>query len=121
MITALMVKPGEQPCVVNLCTDTDFLNAVVSVGGIVMCTAAMYSIEKDIVAIFAYDGAMAGLRGNRRIGKRILAGAFYIARVKGDHLCSLTPNDIAKYALRFQTIEEYSDQKVLDAWIDEPF
>lgn len=120
-MTALMVKPGEKPCVVDLCGDTDFLNAVVSIGATIMCTAAVHPVKKDIVAIYAWDGVMAGLRGNRKIGKRIMAGTFYIARVQDGHLCSLTQKDVTKYALRFQEIEEYSDEMVMDSWLDEDF
>ena len=119
MVTALMVKPGEKPCEVSLCDDPAFLNAVVSVGAIVMCTAAVLPIEKDVVAIYAWDGVVAGLQGNRKVGKRILAGIFYIVRVQDDHLRSLSSKDIAKYTLKFQKAEEYSDDEVMDSWFDD--
>lgn len=119
MVTALMVKPGEKPCVVDLCSDTEFLNAVVSIGAVVMCTAAVLPIEKDVVAIYAWDGVMAGLLGNRKIGKRIVAGTFYVVRIVNDALCSLTDEEIERFRYRFRKIREYDDQEVMDSWFDD--
>lgn len=119
VVTALMVKPGEQPCVVSLVDDTDFLNAAVSVGAMLMCTAAVLPIEKDVVAIYAWDGIMSGLKGNRKIGKRIIAGTFYIVRIVGDELRSLTNDDVEKYCYRFWKIRSYDDQEVMDSWLDD--
>ena len=81
MIDALVVKPGEQACVTAVLDDTDYLNALVSIGATLMCTAAVLPIEKDVVAIYAWEGVMAGLKGNRKIGKRIVAGTFYVSFV----------------------------------------
>ena len=119
MIDALMVKPGEQAYVTALLDDTDYLNALVSIGATLMCSAAVLSIEKDVVAIYAWEGVMAGLKGNRKIGKRIIAGTFYIVRVVGGRLCSLTEDDIAMYSYRFRRIRQYSDSEVMDSWFDD--
>ena len=119
MIKALMVKPREKPCVVSLVDDGDYLNAVVSIGATLMCSAAVLPIEKDVVAIYAWEGVMAGLKGNRKIGKRIVAGTFYVVRVVGGRLCSLTEDDIAKYSYRFRKIQQYSDSEVMDSWFDD--
>ena len=118
MVTALMVKPGEQPCVVSLVDDGDYLNAAVSIGATLMCTAAVLPIEKNVVAIYAWDGVMAGLRGNRKVGKRIIAGTFYIVRIVGEELRSLTEEEIARFSYRFRMIREYSDTQVMDSWFD---
>ena len=118
MVTALMVKPGEKPCVVRLQDDRDFLNAAVSIGAVLMCTAAVLPIEKDIVAIYAWDGIMAGLRGNRKVGKRIIAGTFYVVRIVGGELQSLTEEELEKFNYRFRRIRDYDDDEVIDSWFD---
>lgn len=118
MVTALMVKPGEKPCVAPLIDDSCFLDAMVSVGATLMCSAAVLPIEKDIVAIYAWDGVMAGLKGNRKIGKRIVAGVFYVVRIVDGQLRSLTADELSKYSYRFRTIREYSDKEVMDSWFD---
>ena len=84
-----------------------------------MCTAAVLPIEKDIVAIYAWDGVMAGLKGNRKIGKRIVAGTFYVVRIVDGQLCSLSEDEIARFSCRFRNIREYSDTEVMDSWFDD--
>lgn len=119
MVTALMVKPGEKPCVVSLLDDEDYLNAVVSIGATLMCTAAVLPMEKDVVVIYAWEGVMAGLKGNRKVGKRIIAGTFYVVRVIDGELLPLSEKDITKFCYRFQEIREYGDQEVMDSWFDD--
>ena len=118
MITALMVKPGEQPCVTQILDDRDFLNCAVSYGAVMPCTAAAVSVERGIVAIYAWEGVTAGLPGNRKVGKRILAGTFYIVKENRGDLVSLTPDDIARLSFRFQKIKKYTDDEVVDSWFD---
>ena len=119
VVTALMVKPGEKPCVVSLVDDSCFLNAMVSVGATLMCSAAVLPIEKDVVAIYAYEGVMSGLKGNRKVGKRIIAGTFYVVRIVNGQLESLAEEEISKYSYRFRRIQEYSDTEVIDSWFDD--
>ena len=119
LVTALMVKPGEKPCVVPLVDDSCFLNAMVSVGATLMCSAAVLPIEKDVVAIYAYEGVMSGLKGNRKVGKRIIAGTFYVVRIVNGQLVSLAEEEISKYSYRFRRIQEYSDTEVIDSWFDD--
>lgn len=116
MIKALMVKPGEKPCVVSLVDDGDYLNAIVSIGAMLMCSAAVLPIEKDVVAIYAYEGVMSGLKGNRKVGKRIVAGTFYVVRIIDGQLASLTEDEISKYSHRFRKIQEYTDTQVMNSW-----
>ena len=118
MITALMVKPGEHPCVTQIMDDREFLNCAVSMGTMFMCTAASMPVEKGIIAIYAWDGVMAGLTGNRKIGKRILAGTFYIVREINGDLYSLTEADIAKYTSKLWKSKEFTDDQVIDSWFD---
>ena len=118
MVTALMVRPGEQPCVTQILDDGDFLNCAVSLGADFLCTAAAVSVERGIVAIYAWEGVMAGLPGNRKVGKRILAGTFYIVREINGDLYSLANDDIARLSFRFRKVKEYTDDEVIDSWFD---
>ena len=119
MIKALMVRPGEKPCKVSLVDNNCFMNAMVSVGATLMCSAAVLPIEKDVVAIYAYEGVMSGLKGNRKVGKRIIAGTFYVVRIVDGQLVSLTEDEISKYRHRFRKVQEYTDTQVMDSWFDD--
>ena len=118
MVTALMVKPGEKPCVSQILDDAGFLNAAVSRGADMLCTAAAVPVERGIVAIYAWEGVMAGLPGNRKVGKRILAGTFYIVREINGDLYSLENDDIAKLSFQFRKTEAYADDEVIDSWFE---
>ena len=119
MISALMVKPMEKPSKVSLVDDGGYLNAIVSIGATLMCSAAVLPIEKDVVAIHAYEGVMSGLKGNRKVGKRIIAGTFYVVRIVDGQLVSLREDEILKYSYRFRKIQEYSDTEVMASWFDD--
>jgi hypothetical protein len=84
-----------------------------------MCSAAVLPIEKDVVAIYAYEGVMSGLKGNRKVGKRIVAGTFYVVRIVDGQLVSLREDEILKYSHRFRKIQEYSDTEVMASWFDD--
>lgn len=118
MVTALMVKPRDQPCSTQINDDRDFLNCAVSIGANAMCNAAVITVEKGIVAIYASEGVFAGLCGNQKVGKRIIAGTFYIVRVIDGVLCSLTEDEIAKFSYRFRKTRKFTDEEVIDSWFD---
>ena len=118
MVTALMVKPGEHPAITQLCDDRDYLNHAVSIGEDYLFTATATSLEKGIAIIHNTEYASALVAGNRRIGKRIIAGTFYIVRVKNGNLQSLTDSDIVRFTLHFWEPEIFSEDEILDAWID---
>lgn len=118
MVTALMIRPGERPCVTQILDDGNFLNCAVSLGADFLCTAATVSVERGIVAIYAWEGVMAGLPGNRKVGKRILAGTFYIVREIDGDLYSLEEDDIARLSFQFRKTREYTDDEVIDSWFD---
>lgn len=113
-----MVKSGEQPCVAEILDDVDFLNAAVSRGADMLCTATAVPAERGIIAIYAWGGVMAGLPGNRKVGKRILAGTFYIVREINGDLYSLDEDDIARLSFQFRKIKKYTDDQVIDSWFD---
>ena len=121
MVTALMVKPGEQPFITQLCDTTGYLNYAVSMGTTYKCTATTISLEKDIAVIFARDGVMFGLEGNRLVKGRIIAGAFYVVKVKNGKLCSLNDDELTRYALRFRDVEHFNDDDVFESGVDAMF
>lgn len=118
MVTALMVKPGEHPAITQLCDDRDYLNHAVSIGEDLVFTATATRLEKGVGIIHNAECASALVPGNRRLGSRILAGTFYIVRCKDGKLQSLTDADIVKYTLRFWEPEFFTEDEILEAWLD---
>lgn len=118
MVTALMVKPGEHPTITQLCDDRDYLNHAISIGEDMLFTATATRLENGIAIIHNAEYASALIPCNRRLGNRILAGTFYIVRVKNSILQSLTDADIIKLTLRFWEPEVFTEDEILEAWLD---
>ena len=118
MVTALMLCPMEQPIVTLLCDNDIYLNLAVSYGADVPCTATATRIENDIVAIHSNSSSSLSLQGNRRVGRRILCGAFYIVGVRDGNLRSLTDEEVTKYSLRYREPEVFTHDELIEAWAD---
>ena len=101
----------------SLCDDRRYLNYAVSEGSDLLLRASALQIEDGIAAIYAFDSNLALLPGNRKIGKRIIAGTFYIVGVKDGMLKSLTEDEIIRFTIQFWHPETYENDEVFDSWI----
>lgn len=117
MVTALKIEPGKNPFPCQICDNEEYLNYCVSIGSTIPYMAAALRLEGDIAIIYSKNGAIFSLPGNRRVCDRIIAGTFYIVRVKNGKLLSLTDTDVVKYSLEYWDIETYTDEEVIDSWI----
>ena len=115
MVTALMVQPGKHPCITQLCCDGLYLNYAVSKDCDTLCCASMIPLEKNSAVIYAGDGVFYNMKPNRRVGKHIVCGTFYIVKLKNKELCSLTDKEIVKYSLQFREREWWTDSEAIDA------
>lgn len=121
MTTALIIQPGQHPQITQLCDDRDFLNLSVSRDTDFMCSATATVLENGIAIIYAQEGVLLCLPGNRRAGNHIIAGTFYIAGVENGKLRSLTDAEIAKYTLQFWEPEIFAEEEIFDSWFDTIF
>ena len=117
MVTAIMVKPGEHPCITRLCDTTDYLNCAVSIDLDFFCTASAFQLEKDIAVIRIEEDVSFLLTANRRIHDKLICGTFYIVGVTNGKLRSLTDREITKYTVRFWMPESFTDDEVTNAWL----
>ena len=61
------------------------------------------------------EGKLSGMQGNRRIGKDIIAGPFFIVGEDGDEFRSLTDEEVKESLERFADPEENSQEEVENA------
>lgn len=61
------------------------------------------------------EGKLSGMQGNRRIGKDIIAGSFFIVGEDGDEFRSLTDEEVKESLERFAEPEENSQEEVENA------
>lgn len=119
MVIALMIQPEKKPCITQLCCDGTYLNYAVNIDSDCSCATDAFTLEKDIVILCAKDGIFYNMKPNRKVGKRIICGTFYIVKVKNKELCSLTEKEIVKYSLQFQDREWWTDTEAIDAIFNE--
>ena len=101
-IKALMVKPNERPCAVELCNDLNSLQKAVSIGADNQGLIEFVYLEDNISILCNEEGKLIGLEANRRLGKDILCGVFYVvAEDEEGNLISLTAEQERKYSNMF--------------------
>lgn len=110
-----MVKPERKPCIVQLCCDSAYLRYALDIKPESNCSADMFILENDIAILYASDGVFYSMKPNRKIGKKIITGTFYVVKVRNGELCSLTEPEIVRYTLRFREAELWNDDEALDA------
>ena len=77
-IKVLMVEPGKHPRVATLKDDLDSLQQAVSIGADYQGLIEIISIGNGDCILCNEEGKLIGLEGNRRLGRDILVGVFYI-------------------------------------------
>ena len=118
-VIALKVSPGKRPVITHLCDDGEYLDLAVSVDDWVpLHCAEARPIKGGVVAICAEQSYALDLEANRRVGKCILSGTFYIVGHKNGKLRSLRKDEIVKYTSKYWEPELFTADEVVDSWFD---
>lgn len=117
-IDVLMIVAGVKPCKVNIRGTANNLKYLVNPNLSFMANAEAMMLEKDVALVYNNEGALLGLKGNRKIGSTIIAGTFFIVGIKCGEIASLTKDNLEKYSKRFEKIETYSDSEVSASYWD---
>ena len=119
MVIALMIKPGEHPTITMLCDTAEYLNHAISLGSDEICFAQARRLENGLAILHADSCASFGFSANRKVNGKLISGTFYIVGVAAGKLRSLTDREISKYTAQFWQAESYTEDEVLEAWLDE--
>ena len=115
-INVLMVAPGEHPKETELVNELDSLQKAVSIGAEYQGLIEIIHLEDNICLLCNEEGKLLCLEGNRRVGRDIIAGVFYICSEDEEgNLCSLAEDEMEQYKKRFWDIEEYTQSEVDEA------
>ena len=107
-----MVVAGVKPCKVGIVGTHKNLKYLVNPNLSLMADIEAIMLEKDVALICNSEGALLNLNGNRKVGKTIIAGTFFVVGVKNGVIASLTKENQDKYYKGFEKIEIYSDSEV---------
>lgn len=115
-IIALKIAPYSYPQVVEMQATKQALLSALNEGADVEGEIEMQKLEPHVYAVYNSLRCMTGLDGNRRLGKDIIEGTFYIiATDNQDRPCSMSEEKIKKYAFRFWDVEVFDDMELIDA------
>ena len=103
----LMIEPMKEPHVADI--ENDLKSMQDAVGGLI----EVINLEDDIVMVDNEEGKLIGLEGNRRVGRDIIAGTFFLCGSNDEgEFVSLTEEQIDKYTNRFNEPEHYTSEQV---------
>ena len=114
-IKALMIEPRKRPCVVELGNDLDSLQKAVSLGADYQGLIEFVYLEDNVSILCNEEGKLIGLEPNRRLGKDILVGVFYVvAEDEEGNLVSLTTAQQSKYEKQFWNPDVIAIEEIED-------
>ena len=90
-IKVLKIEPGKHPVADELETSIEAFNRAVSIGADEIGKACSKKLENSIYILYNPYGCYYDLQPNRKVGKEIIVGVFYVIGVDADyHPRSLT-------------------------------
>ena len=112
-ITVLMVEPNKHPTITTLTNDLDALQKAVSIGADYQGLIEIIGIEDGVCVLCNEEGKLIRLEGNRKIGRDIITGVFYVVGEDGHgNLTSLPKDKIESYQKRFWEPEQYTEADI---------
>ena len=112
-ITVLKVEPGKAPEEVTIPNTLEAMQEMV--GGFIEIVYL-----DDVCLVCNEEGKLMGLEGNRRVGRDIISGTFFLA---GDtdcgEFCSLTQEQLDQFSQRFTQPETFRTEELENAfWME---
>ena len=115
-IQSLMFWPGEHPCMAYLLDDPIFLNFAVGLGSALGGEATLLKLSDTAAILYNCEALISELRGNRKVGNKLLAGVFYVVGISDGKLTDLSTKEMEQYFDRFWEPEHYTEADVKEAW-----
>ena len=115
-IQSLMFWPGEHPCIAYLLDDPIFLNFAVGLGSALGGSTEILQLSDTAAIIYNCEGLLSDLKGNRKVGRKLLAGVFYVVGIEDGELTDLPTEEMEKYFDQFWEPEHYTEADVKEAW-----
>ena len=115
-IQGMMVWPGEHPCWTCLLNDRRFLDFAVGLGSALGGSTEILPLSDTAAILYNSEGLLSELKGNRKVGRKLLAGVFYVVGIKDGELTDLPTEEMEKYFEQFWDPEYYTEADVKEAW-----
>ena len=104
-----------------LLDDRRFLDFAVGLGSDFGGEAAVMMLSDTAAILYNSEALICELRGNRKVGSKLLAGVFYVVGIKDGSLVDLPFEEMELYYERFWELEHYTEADVKKAYRAEVF
>lgn len=117
-IKVLKIAPGKAPEIVWLQNELSALQEAVSIGADYTGLIEIVELDSNTCILCNEEGKLIGLEPNRRLGRDILCGVFYITgQTKDGDLASLPDMAMETYARLFADPQVIDPAEVADTLI----
>ena len=99
------VEPGKAPYEKEIDNTLDAIQT--EVGG----AFEIVYMDDGVLLCCNEEGKLRGMTPNRRIGRNIICGPFFLVGADGDDFCSLTDEQASKYMERFRAPEQFAEHE----------
>ena len=114
-IKVLMVEPGKNPRVTVLQNDLDSLQKAVSIGAEYQGLIEIVPLGNGDCILCNEEGKLIGLDGNRRVGRDIIVGVFYVmSEDREGNRISLSEKKIQYYQKLFWEPQTFDREEIED-------
>lgn len=112
-IRVLKVEPKKLPEVCELENNLDTLQVAVSIGADYKGLIEIINLNEDTCILCNEEGKLIGLEPNRRLGKDVLCGVFYVTGQDDEgNLTSLNKGAMKFYSEYFKNIEHINPEDI---------
>ncbi len=87
----LVFQPGEHPAVRQIRNDLKTMQCIV--GGYI----EIVKLGDNLILVCDEEGMLKGYPPNRRVGRDVIRGTFFICRSEGPEFASVTDEDVKRY------------------------
>ena len=110
-ITVIKVEPQKHPEIVTIDNDLDSLQKAVSIGADHQGLIELILLDDNALILCNEEAKLIGLEPNRRIGRDIICGTFYVVSEDYEgNLASLSPTMQDRYQRMFWDVEDFSKE-----------
>ena len=99
-----------------LLNDPVFLNFAVGLGSALGGEATILKLSDTAAILYNCEALISEMKGNRKVGSKLLAGVFYVVGLQDDKLADLSFADMELWSERLWEPERYSEADVKAAF-----
>ena len=116
-VNVVIVEPDKRPYTSTIIKNINAIKEIVGSNLLFPSDIDVIKIDDNIFLIHNTEGALLGLRGNRKVKNDIIAGTFLVVQTdRKGKITSISNSNSTKYIRQFWNAEQYTDKEVSNAY-----